>query len=164
MKLTITKILIVVFLLVGASVFIPSISKKLTYYSLTIVRADDDKEDDNEIEKEEKDDGDKLQVKPVQTSETVEIPQNVTNIPATDQKPVVRNITLVDPGFDKDTDGDGIVDALDPNPQIPEKVFYTDSDNDGVADAFDIYEGEDDFLYTEFMDTNSNGILDSLEQ
>ena len=85
------------------------------------------------------------------------------DIPVTDSLvnvPVISYITVVDAGYDIDTDGDILVDAIDPNPTIPEPHLYTDSDGDGVPDATDAYPNEDDFVYVVFEDLNENGILD----
>ncbi len=78
-------------------------------------------------------------------------------------EPEYKLVSVVDPGFDVDTDKDGLVDALDPNPTVPQQLFFTDTDKDGVADANDEYPGDDDFKYVEFEDINTNGILDSFE-
>ena len=71
---------------------------------------------------------------------------------------------MYDAGFDVDTDKDGLVDAIDPNPTTDEKLLFTDSDNDTVPDALDKKPNEDDFLFHEDTDENKNGILDSYEQ
>lgn len=71
--------------------------------------------------------------------------------------------TTIDWGYDKDSDGDKLVDAIDPNPTIPQSELFTDDDGDSVPNANDAHKGEDDYLYQEFEDVNQNGIADFLE-
>lgn len=99
---------------------------------------------------------------PVQTSTKTSESKPVTT-QVVETVPVITYVTVVDNGYNVDTDGDGLVDALDPNPEVHQKEFFTDSDGDGVADAYDRYPGEDDFHYIQFQDDNNNGILDFLE-
>lgn len=135
----------------------------------------EDEEEDHEDEEDEEDDHDDDDDR-YQTKEDDEqkieyiieevVPNKTTLGPAqttTTTKPVIRYITIVDPGFDVDSDGDKLVDALDPNPTIPEQDFFTDDDDDGVPNVSDEHPGEDDYLYLTFEDENLNGILDSLE-
>jgi hypothetical protein len=81
-------------------------------------------------------------------------------------KKVVTYETLLvnDPEFLIDTDGDRLVDAIDPEPTRDNREYFTDTDDDGVPDAFDQYHDEDDFSYHDDTDSNGNGILDSYEQ
>lgn len=122
---------------------------------------EDDHDDDDDRYKEEDDDEQKIEyiIEEVVPNKTTLGPAQTT----TTTKPVIRYITIVDPGFDVDTDGDKLVDALDPNPTIPEQDFFTDDDDDGVPNISDEHPGEDDYLYLTFEDENFNGILDSLE-
>lgn len=136
---------------------------------------EDEKEDDDEDDREDKEDDDddddryKTQDDDEQKIEYIieeVVPNKTTLGPAqttTTTKPVIRYITIVDPGFDVDSDGDKLVDALDPNPNIPEQDFFTDDDDDGVPNVSDEHPGEDDYLYLTFEDQNRNGVLDSLE-
>ncbi len=136
----------------------------LSFAKPTVIFAEDDDEDnekeDDDRYKTQDDDEQKIEyiIKEV-------VPNKTTLGPAqtTITKPVIRYITIVDPGFDVDSDGDKLVDALDPNPNIPEQNFFTDDDDDGVPNVSDDHPGEDDYLYLTFEDQNRNGILDSLE-
>lgn len=93
-------------------------------------------------------------------TKTILIPQAPVTI--TKWVPVTKQVPA--DGYDKDTDGDGIVDALDPHPTIPEQEFFTDSDGDGVPDAYDQYPGHDDFYsFPDNADANLDGILDTYE-
>lgn len=121
-------------------------------------------EDEDDEDEHEEDDDDEYEDR---TQETIyeyviyegeEIPDMYA-----DTVPVVTDVIVVDVGYNIDSDGDDLVDALDPNPNINEKLLFTDSDEDGVPDATDAYPGEDDFLYLLFEDSNSNGISDFLE-
>lgn len=78
--------------------------------------------------------------------------------------PIVTKVVDVLPlEFINDSDGDKLVDAIDPNPNTPEWDFFTDDDLDSVPNALDRYPGEDDFSYVPFEDTNKNGINDAIE-
>jgi hypothetical protein len=119
---------------------------------------DDHKEEDEKGEDEEdehKEDGykeDEVEYEEVVVYESKEPPP-----------PQIRYITIVDPGYDIDTDGDSLVDEVDPDPLVPQQDYFTDTDGDSVPDALDEYPDEDDFAYTEFEDNNLNGIIDILE-
>lgn len=78
--------------------------------------------------------------------------------------PQVTYVWVVDAGYDVDSDGDELVDALDPHPDVDERLLFTDSDGDTVPDAHDLWPDEDDYLYIEDFDENHNGVLDSHEQ
>jgi hypothetical protein len=69
-----------------------------------------------------------------------------------------------DPEFLKDTDGDYLVDGIDPEPTRDNREYFTDTDGDGVPNAFDQYHDEDDFSYHDDTDLDGNGILDSYER
>lgn len=120
------------------------------------IHAEDDEEeqeqeDENEREDEQRDE-----------SEQKEKTQYVVEYVPVQGQPTQPQSTLP-LTFTIDTDGDKLVDAIDPHPTISELKFFTDTDNDTVADAYDVYTGEDDFKYVLFTDDNHNGILDSLE-
>ncbi|MEK7181566.1 MAG: hypothetical protein AAB708_00385, partial [Patescibacteria group bacterium] len=79
-------------------------------------------------------------------------------------KEVTKTVTVLNPGYDTDKDEDGLVDAIDPDPEKHQKEYFTDTDGDSVPDAFDQHHDEDDFAYLENeTDENNNGILDSYE-
>lgn len=117
---------------------------------------DEDDEDEEDDDDEDDDDDDDEEYEEEVVYEVVEIP--VVPVPVTP-----RYITVIDSGYDIDTDGDKLVDAIDPHPTINEYELFTDDDNDGVPNATDQYKGENDFLFVDFTDTNNNGILDSFE-
>lgn len=130
-------------------------SKKVSGISFTAVYAEeDDDEDEDEEEEEDEDYEDSDDETPQESYETV-----VQLAP----QPIVKNVTVIDPEFTTDTDGDKLVDAIDPNPTIPQWKFFTDTDNDGVAEAFDLHPNENDFLYITLEDSNNNGIVDTFE-
>ncbi len=63
-----------------------------------------------------------------------------------------------------DTDGDGLVDGIDPDPSVHQQEYFTDTDGDSVPNAFDLHHDADDFSYIEeATDTDGNGILDQFE-
>lgn len=78
--------------------------------------------------------------------------------------PVTETYIETDPGYGTDSDADGLVDALDPDPAIPQTAYFTDDDGDSVPNALDAWPGADDLLaLSDEEDTNGNGILDSYE-
>lgn len=112
------------------------------------VRADDH-EDEDEEEEETK------SSKP----KTIKVIKQVV-----EYKPVTETVVVTEEAYAKDTDGDLLVDALDPDPRIAQSEYFTDTDDDGVPNAIDHYPEEDDFAYYEMeTDDNGNGILDSYE-
>ncbi len=125
-------------------------------------RAEDD-EDENERE-DEGDDERKSSTSTTSTSssktKTIKVVKNVIVY-----KPVTETIVVTEEAYTKDTDGDLLVDAIDPDPLIKQSEYFTDIDGDGVPNALDKYHDEDDFSYYDFeTDDNDNGILDSYEQ
>ncbi|MFZ1626732.1 MAG: hypothetical protein WAT81_02930 [Candidatus Moraniibacteriota bacterium] len=78
--------------------------------------------------------------------------------------PVTETYVETDPGYDIDSDGDGLVDAIDPDPVVSQTTYFTDDDGDSVPNAIDTHPGSDDLLMLdELTDANANGILDSYE-
>lgn len=159
MKLKILSALVIALLLTAAAGY--SKNTKVKPYGFVVSFAEDDEKDEDEKEDEEDDDDDEEEDD--EEDEVVYEKSNPSPNVTTLSPQVVRLITIVDPGFGKDSDKDGLVDAIDPNPTVNQKLYFTDSDNDGVPDATDTHPGDDDFKFIEFTDTNSNGILDSLE-
>ncbi len=79
-------------------------------------------------------------------------------------KPVTETITITPDDYQRDSDNDQLVDAIDPDPRVPQSEYFTDTDSDGVPDALDRHHDEDDFAYHDFeTDDNHNGIIDSYE-
>lgn len=77
---------------------------------------------------------------------------------------VTKTETVTPPAYRTDTDGDGLVDAIDPDPKHPQQGYFTDTDGDSVPDIFDRHPGEDDFAYVESgTDSDGNGIVDAYE-
>lgn len=116
-------------------------------------------EDDNEYENEGDDDN-------YSSPSSSSSPQTtkVKSAPIYKTVLVTKVITTLDPIFTTDQDDDGIVDGLDPHPNVHEREYFTDEDDDGIANAFDKHHDEDDFAYyEEETDTNDNGLLDSYE-
>lgn len=157
MKKSIDYSLLILMFLLGLSVL--GLHQVLKFTEPTRVyaeREDEDEEhEEDEDEDEDEDDHDEDQ-KIEYVTEEVEVEEPVQNA-----APVVTK--QIAPGFSTDTDGDGLVDAIDPHPTINEKLFFTDSDGDTVPDALDQHPNEDDYSYMEFTDSNSNGISDDVE-
>ncbi len=116
---------------------------------VSVVHADDD-EDEDEDEEEDKDDDKK--------KETVEVTRY-------EVRQVVRTVVVLAPEYETDTDGDLLVDGVDPDPRVHQREYFTDTDDDGIPNVFDRHHGEDDFAYYDGEDdADSNGLLDSYER
>jgi hypothetical protein len=150
---------ILIFFLILISVVLLGVhnleKKHLQIAQLTRVYAEDDEEDDRERE-EENDEWD-------DEESTIQQTQSLIAPTITLQPQTYIETKVIDPAFTTDTDGDKLVDAIDPNPLVPQWEFYTDDDGDSVPNAFDKYLNENDFFYQQNVDVNANGILDSFE-
>lgn len=114
-------------------------------------------EDEEESEEEHKEENREV---PLENTVPTETPTALVEVvPA----PKVTYVWVTDAGYDVDTDKDGLVDAIDPDPQIPQIKYFTDTDSDGIPDALDQYPGEKDYSVFEDQDANHNGVLDSYE-
>ena len=133
------------------------------------VHAEDEEEEHEEEEHEEEEDDDDDDKKPSSSSSSSSSSSNKSSSSKPKETKVVveetiyKTITVYEPGYDVDTDGDKLVDAIDPDPLVSQLEYFTDSDNDGVPNVLDEHKGEDDFKYKPDTDTNNNGILDSYE-
>jgi hypothetical protein len=117
----------------------------------------EEKYEGEEDEDEEDEDENKDQSPQTSTSKIKSVPIYKTVL-------VTKIITILDPIFTTDQDGDNLVDGLDPHPTMHEREYFTDDDDDGVSNAFDRYRDEDDFdYYEQENDENGDGILDSYE-
>jgi len=117
---------------------------------------DENKDEDNESDEEEYS---APVTKKSSQPKTIKVMKEVI-----EYKPVTTQVIVTEEAYAKDTDGDGLVDAIDPDPLVSQKEYFTDDDNDGVPNALDEYPGDDDFSYYQFeSDDNNNGILDSYE-
>lgn len=76
---------------------------------------------------------------------------------------VQKKVQVTPPEYTMDTDGDGLVDGLDPDPKVAQQEYFTDTDGDGVPNAFDRHHDGDDWAYVEDTDANGNGVLDGYE-
>jgi len=122
---------------------------------------DDDEEEDESEDEDEEDDEDEDDDEERNNNSQEEYTYETVTVPA--EKPIVKYVPVVALEYRTDTDGDGLVDAIDPNPTISEYKLFTDDDLDSVANAWDKYPGEDDFSYIDYLDANNNGITDDLE-
>ena len=77
---------------------------------------------------------------------------------------VEETVLVTPPAYVSDLDGDSLVDALDPNPDVHQKEFFTDDDGDAIANAYDQFPGLDDLVtFANETDDNQNGIIDRYE-
>lgn len=182
--ITITRLLSILVLTFGLGVglsFIPKFSHSFAGASPAFAREDEDEEDeeheeDREDEEEEDDDEDEHRprateasptpaAEPIETIKKEKAPKMKTIVQEiVEERPVVETYVETDPGYDDDSDGDALVDALDPDPAIPQSDYFTDDDGDSVPNALDTRPGADDILaLDELSDANANGILDAYE-
>lgn len=126
------------------------------YPRVGIASADDD-DDDDEDEDDEDDDEDEEEEDREERKETISVTRY-------EVRQVSRVVTVLAPEYGRDTDGDLLVDGIDPNPLVHQKEYFTDTDGDGVPNVFDRFSGEDDFAYFEEDDADRNGILDTYER
>ncbi|MFA9262675.1 MAG: hypothetical protein ACEQSB_05015 [Undibacterium sp.] len=136
--------------------------------------AREEEDDENEREEEYEDRSDEDDYVPTETTTTAPVTSTPKKekvvVPAKTiqtivSQPVVETYIETDPGYASDGDGDGLVDALDPDPAIAQTAYFTDDDGDSVPNALDNWAGVDDLLVIDpAADTNQNGILDSHER
>lgn len=120
---------------------------------------EDEEEDEDEDEDEDEEEYEEESVVETQKTKTIKVVKEVI-----EYRPVTETVIVTEAAYAADTDSDGLVDAIDPDPSVSQIEYFTDTDNDGVPNALDLYQGEDDFAYYEFeTDDNNNGILDSYE-
>lgn len=113
---------------------------------------DDEDEDEDEEDDEDEDDGE---------DEGREVSKPVEKIVTTYQQ-VQRTIVMLDEKFKIDTDGDRLVDGLDPDPTVSQLEYFMDDDEDAVPNALDKFPGADDFFtFDDSEDQDSDGILDA---
>lgn len=118
---------------------------------------DEESEKEYEDEEEDEDDDDEKEVKNTPSSETITRTYTV-------MEKVTETVVVTPAEFLSDRDNDALVDAIDPNPDVHQREYFTDDDGDSVANARDRFPGKDDFATFEFeLDDNANGIIDSYE-
>lgn len=133
---------------------------------------EDEREQDHEDEEDEyeEDDEDEYRSRTVSPSATESVKTEKTPRSKTvvqeivEKQPVTETYVETEPGYATDDDADGLVDALDPDPAVPQTAYFTDDDGDSVPNALDTRPGVDDILaLDELNDSNANGILDAYE-
>lgn len=127
------------------------------FISPTIVWAAEDSEGSEEDERSESseysdsDDGEEKATETVTRTYTV-------------MEQVEETVLVTPPAYLSDRDGDSLVDAIDPNPDVHQKEFFTDDDGDSIANAYDQFPGLDDLVtFADETDENQNGIIDRYE-
>ncbi len=146
-------------LLMALLVFQGSLSTSRTFSSNLYPTALAREEEDEEDEDEDYEDRNQEESPKTKETKTVDVIKEVI-----EYKPVVETVTVLEEAYKIDTDGDKLVDALDPDPLVDQREYFTDTDEDGIPNALDQYHDEDDFTYYEAeTDDNNNGIIDSYE-
>lgn len=122
--------------------------------SVPMVRAEE--EDDDEGDEGEEEDRE-------EERKTTTVSSGTQTVTVYETRLVQRKMRVTSPEYTIDTDGDGLVDGLDPDPKVAQQEYFTDTDGDGVPNAFDRHHDEDDWVYVEDTDANGNGVLDGYE-
>ncbi len=112
-------------------------------------------EEDEESEEESEDDRQSSD----DDEEEASVTEETRTITVMERVPVQVIVTAA--GYDTDTDSDQLVDALDPDPKVPQWEYFTDTDGDSIPDVSDKYPGEDDFAYLDFFDGDLDGLVDT---
>lgn len=158
---------LVLFLVGSVAILSPSfVTTRTSPFSLSWLTANADRdEDEDEEEEDEDEDEDDEDEDEEEYQETTSKPKKIKVIQqVVEYKPVTETVVVTEEAYAKDSDGDLLVDALDPDPLIAQSEYFTDIDDDGVPNAIDRYHDEDDFAYYEMeTDADNNGILDSYE-
>ncbi|MBP9751871.1 MAG: hypothetical protein KBD19_03360 [Candidatus Moranbacteria bacterium] len=124
--------------------------------------ADDDDDEDEEDEDDEKDDEDEEDEDDEKKEEKTTEVRYVTHY---EVRQVPKTTVVIPAEYRTDTDGDQLVDALDPDPRVHQREYWSDVDGDAVPNVFDRHPDEDDFVYFESeYDTNGDGLVDSFEE
>lgn len=125
---------------------------------VSVAHADDDEDEDDEDEDEdEREDEDE--------DEDEEEKKEVVEVMRYEVRQVVRTVAVLAPEYEKDTDGDLLVDGIDPDPKVHQREYFTDTDGDGIPNIFDRHHDEDDFSYYDGEeDADADGLLDSYER
>lgn len=163
---------------IGAG-FLPSTNGPVSGTFSALAKEYEDEEDEQEEEEEEdEEDEDEYRPRSVSVPAPAVVEESVTSPVKTEKVakpkaviqevvetiPVTETYVETDPGYDIDSDGDGLVDAIDPDPVVSQTAYFTDDDGDSVPNAIDTHPGSDDLLMLdELTDANANGILDSYE-
>ncbi|MBP7811521.1 MAG: hypothetical protein KA054_01610 [Candidatus Moranbacteria bacterium] len=161
-------VLVVVFLVLwDREIGVSSVSPE-TLMSRVALADDDEEEDeedeeDDEDEEDEEDDEDEEDGDDEDDASDSRLASSKETV-LTTYRLVEKTVTVLDEKFRTDTDGDLLVDGLDPHPTVPEKEYFTDDDEDAVPNALDAHPGEDDFfIFEDTDDQDGNGILDAFQ-
>lgn len=138
-----------------------SFSAHPPFLATVSAREDEEEEDYEEDDADERgNDSEPATKESAPKTKTIKVIKEVV-----EYRPVTETIMVTEEAYAKDTDGDVLVDAIDPDPLVPQSEYFTDIDADGIPNALDRHHDEDDFAYYDFeTDTNGNGIFDSYEE
>lgn len=151
-----------VFIFFGKQEGMMSLESRLTAVVLGDEDEEDEEDDEDEEDEEEDEDEDEDDDEDERSSSSTKKSAKTETV--TKQVVTYETRMVNDPEFLIDTDGDGLVDGVDPEPNFDFREYFTDTDGDSVPNAFDKHHDEDDFSYhDEETDENNNGILDSYE-
>lgn len=120
-------------------------------------------EDDDHEEDDEDDDHSSSSSSSQSTSSSTKmVTKSITTY---ETRQVLVTTMVTPPEYVTDTDGDSLVDAIDPDPSVPQQAYFTDDDGDSIPNALDHHPGDDDFaFFDDLTDADNNGIIDSYER
>ncbi len=150
---------------VGSMLWYPEARNVSTVLFPGVVFAEDDEdeedeedEEDDEDEEEEEDEDEEDE----DEDEDGDTKKSYQESVITTYRLVEKTVTTLDEKFKLDTDGDLLVDGLDPHPTVPESAYFSDDDEDAVPNAVDAYPGKDDFfIFDDEADRDEDGLIDS---
>ena len=153
--------LVLVLFLFCLSGFVSAPARALSISQVFGSRVLGDSAENEEEDDEDEDEDDSAVFSAGSSSSTKTVTTYVTRY---ETRQVSKTVLVTPVEYQTDTDGDGLVDAIDPDPKRHQKEYFTDTDGDSVADAFDLHHDDDDLTYVEgSADRNGNGIIDSYE-
>lgn len=157
--------LVMVLSLFGLAGFVLSPARALSISQIFGSRVlGDSTEREEEEDEEDEEDDDEDGSTGGDTSSSSSTKAVTTYVTRYETRQVSKTVLVTPVEYQADTDGDGLVDAVDPDPKRHQKEYFTDTDGDSVADAFDLHHDDDDLTYVEgSADMNGNGIIDSYE-
>jgi hypothetical protein len=127
-----------------------------------VVFAEDDEDEEDEEDEDEDEDEEEEEEEEEDEDEDDDTKKSYQESVITTYRLVEKTVTTLDEKFKLDTDGDLLVDGLDPHPTVPESAYFSDDDEDAVPNAVDAYPGKDDFfIFDDEADRDEDGLIDS---
>ncbi len=153
------KLIVLAMLFVGIfSVFLSQVQqeklsflKSLPSFSKIALAEDDEDDEDGEDDENDDEGDDEVSSNDSGASATESKPQTYTQIIKLPDQ-IVTKIIIEDVVL-PDTDKDGLADANDPHPTIPEQIIVSDANGNGIDDNYELA----------ISDGDGNGVADNYE-